>query len=86
MKVTTKGQVTIPAKVRDFLHIEPHDEVSFTVEGDQVILKKASPPTGENRFQKLLGCRKTGHSTEQLMREIRPYAFTNDDPGLRDPK
>ncbi len=34
MKVTTKGQVTIPLAVREQLGIYPGTEVEFEVEGD----------------------------------------------------
>lgn len=81
MKVTTKGQVTIPAQVRKFLAIKPHDDVAFIVTGEQVILKKSESGRAINRFANLLGCRQTGHSTEELMKEIRPHAFDENDPG-----
>jgi AbrB family looped-hinge helix DNA binding protein len=42
-KVTSKGQATIPRKVRDFLHIEVGDSVVFAIDGDQVILRRAEP-------------------------------------------
>jgi AbrB family looped-hinge helix DNA binding protein len=40
MKVTTKGQVTIPKGVRDRLGLCPGDEVEFVVEPDGVRLRK----------------------------------------------
>ena len=36
--VTMKGQVTIPAEVRQLLAIAPNDKVAFIVDGDQVRL------------------------------------------------
>lgn len=38
MRVTTKGQVTIPKEIRDRLGIEPGSEVDFVVSGDVVTL------------------------------------------------
>ena len=38
-KVTSKGQVTIPKAIRDFLHIQPNDRVDFVVVGDQVLVR-----------------------------------------------
>lgn len=38
MRVTTKGQVTIPKEIRDKLGIEPGSEVEFVVSGDVVTL------------------------------------------------
>ena len=40
-KVTSKGQVTIPAEVREKLGISAGDSVVFTVDGDTVTLKRA---------------------------------------------
>ena len=35
--VTSKGQITIPKKVRDALEIGPGDRVSFVIRGDGVV-------------------------------------------------
>ena len=37
--VTSKGQVTIPKEIRNFLKIKPSDKVNFEVENGRVILK-----------------------------------------------
>ncbi|MBI5967805.1 MAG: AbrB/MazE/SpoVT family DNA-binding domain-containing protein [Deltaproteobacteria bacterium] len=37
-KITFKGQVTIPKKIRDALALKDGDSVIFTVEGDHAIL------------------------------------------------
>ncbi len=36
--VTSKGQVTIPKNIRDWLKIRPNDRVDFVREGDRVVL------------------------------------------------
>jgi AbrB family looped-hinge helix DNA binding protein len=41
-RITTKGQVTIPIDVRRLLGVQPHDEVTFVVEDDQVRLTRPS--------------------------------------------
>ena len=41
-KVTTKGQVTIPAQIRRLLDVGPSDHVAFVVQGREVQLKKTS--------------------------------------------
>jgi AbrB family looped-hinge helix DNA binding protein len=46
MKVTSKGQVTIPRNVRQRLGIFPHSEVEFMVEGNTVVLRTVSEKTG----------------------------------------
>ncbi len=40
MKITTKGQVTIPADVRERLGLLPHTEVEFVVEDGRAVLRK----------------------------------------------
>jgi AbrB family looped-hinge helix DNA binding protein len=37
-KVTTKGQVTIPKKIRDALQIQPNDRVDFDRQGEKIIM------------------------------------------------
>lgn len=37
--VSTKGQVTIPARYREELHLEPQDKVRFRREGDTLVLE-----------------------------------------------
>jgi len=36
--VTSKGQVTIPKKIRDLIGIHPNDRVDFVQEGDRIVL------------------------------------------------
>ena len=38
MKITTKGQVTIPQEIRERLGLLPHTEVEFEVRGNEVVL------------------------------------------------
>jgi len=42
MKITTKGQVTIPQDIRERLGLLPHTEVEFEVRGDVVFVTKAA--------------------------------------------
>jgi AbrB family looped-hinge helix DNA binding protein len=37
-KVTTKGQVTIPKKIRDVLRIQPNDRIDFERDGGKIIM------------------------------------------------
>jgi antitoxin PrlF len=41
MRLTSKGQVTIPLEIRERLGLLPHTEVEFEVEGDAVKVRKA---------------------------------------------
>ena len=48
MRITSKGQVTIPVEIREQLGLTPNTEVEFEVIGDAVYLKKtkAKPNPG----------------------------------------
>ncbi len=43
-RLTRKYQATIPAPVRDVLHLEAGDMVAFEIEGGMIRLRKARPP------------------------------------------
>lgn len=40
VKISSKGQITLPKKVREALGVEPGDQVRFLILGDQVRLVK----------------------------------------------
>jgi antitoxin PrlF len=42
-KLTSKFQATIPKEVRITLHLTAHDQIVYEINGDQVILRKATP-------------------------------------------
>jgi AbrB family looped-hinge helix DNA binding protein len=58
MKITSKGQVTIPQAVREQAGLHPHSEVVFEVRdnGDVVIRSVAAPVEGiRNAFERVRG-------------------------------
>lgn len=68
MRVTTKGQVTIPLKIREKLNIKPASEVDFVVgEDGRVYLVKKKINTANNRFSKLRGIATVKMTTEEIM-------------------
>ena len=72
MKVTTKGQVTIPARIRNYLAISPHAEVDFCIKGGMVVLcKHEDHLEEETRFRALRGILKSTRSTDEWMHETR---------------
>jgi antitoxin PrlF len=70
-RMTSKGQVTIPKRVRDYLGLKPGSEVEFVVVGDgQIGLRtKANPEKG--RFDNLVGTLDLGMTTDEFMRMLR---------------
>ena len=67
MRVTTKGQVTIPQHIRERLGITPHSEVDFILEEDRVILVKTDDAPTQDAFDEVLGIATTGMSTDEIM-------------------
>jgi AbrB family looped-hinge helix DNA binding protein len=49
MRVTSKGQVTIPIEVREKLGILPHTEVEFEVQGNSARLVKVPAKRARGR-------------------------------------
>jgi antitoxin PrlF len=73
--VTSKGQVTIPKPVRDYLGIGPGSRVDFrrTAEGD-ILIEKADGPRQPSRFAKVRGSAGPGMTTDELMALLRGEA------------
>ena len=74
MRVTTKGQVTIPAHIRGYLGIEPHSEVDFEIRNGEVVLKKADEEVSKSnlaRFARMRGILKGGSATDEWMNATR---------------
>lgn len=68
MRVTTKGQVTIPQHIREKLGITPATEVDFVEEGDRVFLVKRKETKAANRkFAKLRGVATVKMTTDEIM-------------------
>ena len=69
MRVTSKGQVTIPKEIRERLGIAPHTEVEFVVEGDRVILRRipGSGNVGRELVRKLRGRATIHMSTDEIL-------------------
>jgi len=68
LRITTKGQVTIPQAIREKLGLMPYTEVSFVEEGGKVYLIKSRPgqPRGQ-RFRRLRGVATVKMTTEEIM-------------------
>ena len=68
MRVTIKGQVTIPQHIREKLGIHPASEIEFVEEKDRVyIVKKKDSGNRTNRFRKLRGVATIRMTTDEIM-------------------
>jgi AbrB family looped-hinge helix DNA binding protein len=67
MRVTTKGQVTIPQNIREKLGIFPATEIDFIEEQGRVYLVKIKGKTKNQRFKKLRGVATVKMTTDQIM-------------------
>jgi antitoxin PrlF len=70
--ITSKGQVTIPKRIRDALHLEPGSAVQFALNDQgQVVLspaKKAAARGAKDRFAAARGKATVKWRTDDLMK------------------
>lgn len=69
MRITSKGQITIPQQVRRELGLEVGDEVEVVVRDGVAVIVAASGPTGRGRrtVEALLGRGDVDLSTDEIM-------------------
>jgi AbrB family looped-hinge helix DNA binding protein len=70
MRITTKGQVTIPQDIREQAGLLPHTEVEFIVESDGVRIVKAGTSRRPDRGDMVL---------ERLRRSAKHLTMTTDE-------
>jgi AbrB family looped-hinge helix DNA binding protein len=70
VRITSKGQVTIPIEIRERAGLLPHTEVHFEIEGDAVRIRRQEPSSG-GRGSRLLprmrGRATSRRTTEEIM-------------------
>jgi AbrB family looped-hinge helix DNA binding protein len=73
MKVSTKGQVTIPIEIREKLGIQPGAEVEFIIEGNTVRMVRTEPALERGRriVERLRGSATGGMTTDEIMALMR---------------
>lgn len=75
MRITSKGQVTIPQDIRERLGLLPNTEVEFEIDRDSVRMKRAAAPRRIDRGRALVehmrgrGTRRI--TTDQIMKLTR---------------
>jgi len=71
MRITTKGQVTIPAHIREKAGLMPHTDIDFVLDGKAVkIVRKVAgnkPSRGARLVAHLKGRGDVAMSTDEIM-------------------
>ena len=69
MRITSKGQVTIPQEIREQLGLLPYTEVDFELLRDGVLLKKArgGRPRGRALVDRLRGRGDVAMTTDEIL-------------------
>jgi AbrB family looped-hinge helix DNA binding protein len=71
MRITSKGQVTIPAAIREKAGLLPGTEVDFELADEGVRIVRAKAPKGETRgeeiVRRLRGSATVKMSTDEIM-------------------
>jgi len=81
MKVSTKGQVTIPKPVREALNIQPGDKVEFDETEDGYVIRKVT----ENPFERWTGVFGDEKTTfKNRMRELHSHRAQHYEEGGHD--
>jgi antitoxin PrlF len=66
-KMTTKGQVTIPKRLRNHLGLKPGSNVEFELAEDGRVFLKAHHSAPKSSFARLRGSAKLGMTTDEIM-------------------
>jgi AbrB family looped-hinge helix DNA binding protein len=67
MRVTTKGQVTIPINVREVLGIMPETDIDFREDNGRFYIVKISKPRETGQLNKLRGIATAKMTTDEIM-------------------
>ena len=73
MKITSKGQVTIPREIRERMGLLPETEVEFVVRDNAVQIIKSKQPSsrGASVVRAIRGRASTRMSTDAIMKLMR---------------
>jgi AbrB family looped-hinge helix DNA binding protein len=75
MRITSKGQVTIPIEIREKLGLMPNTDVDFEVQGRTVRLVRApakrAPTRGQSLVARLRGTGNVRMTTDEIMKLTR---------------
>lgn len=68
-RISSKGQVTVPAEIRSRLGLQPGTIVQFEIHGNAALMRKGAP--GGHPVDRLFGMLKPGKPTDVLLDEMR---------------
>ena len=73
MKMTVKGQVTIPQEIREKYGLWPQTEVEFVEQGNKVVIRKVrgSDTRGQEVVRRLRGQSDVKMSTDDILKLTR---------------
>jgi AbrB family looped-hinge helix DNA binding protein len=71
MKVTGKGQITIPKHIREKYAITPNSEVDFVEVNNRIFLIKKKSLKNQGRFQRFRGIATVKMTTDEIMSLMR---------------
>jgi len=76
MRITSKGQVTIPQRLRERYGLMPETEVEFVEVDGEVVVRRAGAQTADRAQQivdRMLGAGHSPLSTEEIIAIARGY-------------
>jgi len=73
MRVSTKGQVTIPLDIRDQLGLLPNTEIFMIARGNRIIIEKKSNTSARGKYilNRMTGKASVKMSTDEIMKITR---------------
>lgn len=76
MRITSKGQVTIPLEIREALGLLPNTEVEFIVEGRtvRIVKSRGRRSRGKSVVDKLRGTATVSMTTDEILAMTRKGA------------
>ena len=72
-KITSQGQVSIPAPIRQKLGLTPGSKVEWCVQGDDVIVRRATTYTSQDIHDALFVTPPASHTVEDMKEGIRSH-------------
>ena len=85
--LTSKGQITVPKKIRDYLGLRPGSAVDFFLgpRGEVILrpMEDTPPERRKDRFGRLRSTLDTDRTTDEWMHLLRGYDADANDPGLK---